>query len=197
MSEKTPIDFLAGTHIGRAAEMLVKAAAENGEATGSFNGIALWAGNGTTAEQIVSDFEKRQAAAAEAYRSSPEGKRDEREADERRTAAQSKHDALMRKLPSLNMADDIAVLDWLCAMQEPSDRVGVIVRRDTIVSHFEKAGFIAGANCGKDYRDGDRDNMFRYLVGQAMDGLNGPAIHSIIHKFAADWRKRFLNNPSR
>ena len=77
-------------------------------------------------------------------------------------------------------------------MQGPSDSVGVIVRRETIVSAFEAKGFVAGANCGSDYRDGDRDNMFRYLVGQALDGLKkGPSIHPIINDFAQKWRERF------
>lgn len=98
----------------------------------------------------------------------------------------------MRNLPSLDMNNDCAVLAWVCEMQEPSDHVGVIVRRETIVSAFEKAGYVAGANCGPDYRPGNRDNMFRYLVGQALDGLkNGPAIHPIIHKFADEWRREF------
>jgi hypothetical protein len=186
------VDFLAGTHISDAAKQLAAAAQEHGEATGSFNGIALWAGAGTTAEEIVADFAKRQTAAAEAYRNSPEGKKAEADREDRRARAQAEHDRLMRRLASLDMSDDVAVLDWLCAMQAPSDHVGVIVRRSTIVSKFEAAGYAAGANCGKDYKPGDRANTFRYLVGQALDGLkNGPAIHPIIHKFAGEWKSQF------
>lgn len=77
-------------------------------------------------------------------------------------------------------------------MQEPSDHAGVILRRETIVSAFERRGFKAGENCGADYKPDDRSNMFRYLVGQALSGLkDGPAIHPILHKFAAEWREQF------
>ena len=60
----------------------------------------------------------------------------------------------------------------------------------------EKVGYVAEANCGKDYKPGNRDNMFRYLVGQGLSGLkDGPAIHSIIHKFADEWRREFGITP--
>lgn len=186
------VDFLAGTPIDKAAEMLVAAAVTHGFASGKFNDIELTADASTKPEAILAYWEKETAARSEAYRNSPEGIQAEREREQRRADAQQKHDALMRKLPTLDMSNDSAVLDWLCQMQEPSDHVGVIVRRQTIVQAFEKAGYEAGANCGKDYRKGDRANMFRYLVGQALDGLKrGPAIHSILHKFAAEWRAAF------
>lgn len=186
------VEFMAGTHIDDAAKQLVAAFAEHGPVKAKFNGIELTAGPGDTPEAIVVRYDLDQAAAGEAYRASAEGKRAAREADQRRADQQAIHDSLMRQLPSLNMQDDAAVLDWLCEMQGPSDHTGVIVRRQTIVSAFEKAGYVAGANCGSDYRDGDRANMFRYLVGQALSGLKeGPSIHPIINKFADEWREQF------
>ena len=90
------------------------------------------------------------------------------------------------------MTNASAVLDWLCQMQECSDHIGVIVRKHTIVEAFERAGYKANENTGADYRAGDRNNAFRYLVGQALSGLKeGPAIHPILHKFAAEWRLQF------
>lgn len=186
------IEFMGGCHIDEAARQLVAAAIEHGEATGSFNDIELKASPESKPEQIVSDWNARQAAAAEAYRNSHAGKKAAKGREDRRSAAQQEHDNLMKLLPNLNMLDDVAVLTWLCSMQDPSDHNGVIVRRDTIVGAFEKAGYAAGANCGKDYRKGDRENMFRYLVGQALSGLkDGPAIHPILHRFVADWKAEF------
>jgi hypothetical protein len=187
------VEFLAGEPIARAAAQLVEAAREHGSARGSFNEIELTAEAGTTVDQVLATWERENAERAEAYRKSPEGMAAERERIERRSALQQKHDDLMRSLPALDMWNDAAVLDWLCAMQEPSDHAGVIVTRDTIVSWFEKHGYVAGANCGPDFRKGDRENEFRYLVGQALDGLKrGPSIHGIIHKFAAEWKAEFL-----
>ncbi len=98
----------------------------------------------------------------------------------------------MAKLPSLDMKNRAAVLDWLCAFQDPSDHIGVVQRRQTVVAAFEKAGYVAGANCGEDYDEHSIDNSFRYLVGQALSGLkDGPAIHPILHKFTAEWKMRF------
>lgn len=186
------IDFGPGTHIDRAAEMLVAAAIEHGAARGSFNEIELAASRNATPSEIVRLYHEECEARTEAYRKSPEGIAAAKRSDDERAALQQKHDALVARLPRLDFGDQVAVLDWLCQMQEPSDRNGVLVKRKTIVAAFEKRGFEAGANCGKDYRPGDRENMFRYLVGQALDGLkNGPAIHGILHKFVGEWKAQF------
>lgn len=186
------IKFLAGTHIDQAAEQLVAAAVEHGMATGEFNGIALTANALTTPADVVSYWNEEHEVRAAKWRASPEGRKAEQDRDQRRSDAQALHDRLMQSLSSLNMKDDSAVLNWLCQMQGPTDHSGVIVRRDTIVSAFEKAGYKAGANCGGDFKPNDRDNVFRYLVGQALSGLKeGPAIHPILHKFAGEWRVKF------
>jgi hypothetical protein len=186
------VDFMPGTHIDRAACELVEAAKVHGEAEGRFNDITLRALSSHTPGEIVAFYNVESELRAEVYRNSPEGKAAARRSDQERSDLQAQHDGLMARLPSLNWQYDAAVLDWLCQMQPCTDLVGVIVRRDTIVQAFEKHDFVAGENTGADYKDGDRKNMFRYLVGQALDGLkNGPAIHPILRKFAAEWRERF------
>jgi len=186
------VESLPGTHIDRAAESLVSAAIEHGSASGEFNGISLTADATSSPQEIVSRWNSASEERERLWRESPEGKKAERKRDQRRSDAQSLHDNLMQRLPSLNMKDDAAVLDWLCQMQEPTDHVGVIVRRATIISHFEKAGYRENANCGDAFKPHDRENVFRYLVGQALSGLKeGSAIHPILHKFAAEWRAKF------
>jgi hypothetical protein len=188
------LEFSAGQSIDNAAIQLCAAAAEHGEATGKFNDIELHAAAGYAPAGVVNFYNEECQRRSEAYRNSPEGKAAARKSNNERADLQAKHDALMARLPALDWSNDAAVLDWICAMQEPSDRVGVIVRRNSIVSAFEARGFHADANCGKDYKPGDRENMFRYLVGQGLSGLkDGPAIHPIIHKFAAEWRAQFTN----
>lgn len=187
--------FQPGEHIDSAADRLVQEAQRHGAAKGAFNEIELRADRSTKAAAISAFYTAESARRAEAYRNSPEGRAAEAKSAAERADLQARHDALMRRLPTLNMQDDVAVLEWLCAMQEPSDRTGVIVRRDTIVSAFEAAGFCANECTGADYRAGDRVCAFRYLVGQALAGLKeGPAIHPIIHKFASDWRRRFISD---
>lgn len=188
-----PMDFVAGTHIREAATLLVERAKIDGVATGIFNGITLHAGVEVTPRDIEDYYDRETARRAEEYRRSPEGVAAAKRADDARRVMQDTHDTLMKRLPELSMYDQPAVLEWLCAMQEPSDRNGVIIKRDTIIKHFEKAGYEANENTGDAYKADDRNNAFRYLVGQALAGLKeGPAIHPIIHKFADEWRQRFL-----
>lgn len=186
------VEFSPGQSIDNAAIELCAAAAEHGEAVGKFNDVELHATAGYVPAAVVSFYHEECERIGEAYRNSQEGKAAAAKSGRERASLQATHDKLMARLPSLDWSSDVAVLDWLCAMQPCTDRVGVIVRRSTIVQAFEKHGFEAGANCGEDYRPGDRANMFRYVVGQALDGLkNGPAIHPILNKFAAEWREQF------
>ncbi len=185
--------FTAGTHIDDAAKELLAAAAEHGEARGRFNDIEIVARRGQSYQEVVGDWETKREAASAAYRASPKGQAAEAARQDRRRDLQARHDILMARLPTLDMTDDSAVLDWLCQMQEPADHVDVISRADTIIAKFEAAGYRASENCGKDYRPGDRENMFRYLVGQALGGFKQVgAPHSILLKFAAEWRAQFL-----
>lgn len=188
------VGFGAGCPIASAAQQLVEAAALHGAAEGTFNGILLKAGPHTAAIEIVAAFQIECENRARQYRLSPEGIAAAAAQEQTRADLQARHDALMRRLPSLDFRDQCAVLDWLCEMQAPSDHVGVIVRRKTILAAFAKHEFLPGVNCGADFRPEVRDNVHRWLVGQALDGLEGPAIHGIIHKFAADWKAKFLRS---
>lgn len=186
------VKFLVGCHIDSAAEQLVAAAEDVGSAWGFFNDVKLNATRGAKAEDVVADWHAENKIRTEAYERSEAGKKAAADREARRRAAQSKHDSLMQELPSLDFSDFEAVLDWVCQMQEPSDHVGVIVRSQTIAAAFEARGYKANENCGEAYKRGDRENMFRYLIGQALSGLiEGPAIHPIIHKFADQWRAQF------
>jgi len=185
------VRFPAGMHIAAAAELLAAEAMASGSASGCFNGIDVSAKAGATAGDVVADWERQSDARREAYRKSPEGIAAAQRADDARRTARSQHDWLMAELPALNWSSDVAILDWLCAMQGPSDHAGVIIRRGTIIAAFAKRGYVPGMDTGKDYDANSRYSGFRYLVGQALDGLaNGPAIHPIIHKFAAEWKAR-------
>jgi hypothetical protein len=188
----TQVRFDAGMHITTAAEKLVTAALEHGEAEGSFNDIPLRARRGMSADAVVRAFEEQSNARSEAYRNSPAGKAAERARQERVAEMQAEHDRLLADLATLDFGSDVAVLDWLCAMQEPSDHVGVKVAKDEILSAFRAAGFEPNVNAGDAYNGEDRDNAFRYLVGQALDGLERVAIHGILLKFAAEWRRKFI-----
>lgn len=187
------IEFSPGTHIERAAKELCAAAIQSGRTVAArFNDIELTARPNEGHAEVASRYYRAAEERAAAYRASPEGKEQEVRRERERAHLQSEHDTLVATLPRLDFTNRVAVLDWLCALQPATDRLGVTIEREKIVAKFEAEGFEAGANCGPDYRDDDSDNTFRYLVGQALDGLkNGPAIHGILHKFVAEWKAKF------
>lgn len=186
------VEFHAGVHINKAAEILIAAATEHGEAHGIFNEIMLKASPSMTVAEVVADYHQRLDAREVAWRNSPEGQAAERDREERVRASQEKHDLLVRGLASLDFTNDIAVLDWLCAIQDATDHVSVVVRKNEILETFKRHGFEPGANCGDNFKGDDRENVFRYIVGQALGTLQHVAIHGIIHKFAADWKAEFV-----
>lgn len=186
--------ILAGTSIDRAAVELVEAAGQSrtGKAWAMFNGVRVEAERDSDPAAIVSRWRQEFDRKAEAYRASPEGIAAAQAAEQRVRDLQAEHDSLVHELASIDPKDDVRILDWLCRLQPCSDHIGVNVDRDTIVWVFEGAGFRANANTGLAYRGDDRENSFRYLVGQALDGLkNGPAIHGVLHKFVGEWRDKF------
>lgn len=185
---------MAGEDIGHAAKQMVALAKKTKDAVeAKFNDIKLTANADTNANDIVAHYGEESKRRGEAYRNSPEGKKAAREAEERRVALQQKHDALMQQLPTLNFADDVAVLDWLCELQDPSDHTGVVKQNDAVIAAFAAHGYQPSVNTGKGFNENDRDNFARYLIGQALSNLREVgAIHHIIHQFTADWKKKFL-----
>ena len=187
------VGFPAGMHIQGAAEQLVAAAAQHGEAQGIFNEITLTAQRDTVPGALVDFYHQESERRAEEWRNSPEGRTAtaKREADLQ--TAQETHDAKVRELATLDFKNDVEVLDWLCSIQDATDHVGVSVNKVKIINKFRAHGFDPNVNCGKHFKPDDRENVFRWLVGQALDGLQSVAIHGIIHEFAADWKSKFLN----
>lgn len=185
------IEVGAGEHISNAARRLCAAAARHGSAVLKFNDITLTTKSGDDPDGVVSDFHKQSHERHVAWINSPEGKASAARDEAEIAALQERHDCLMRDLETMDFRDDVAVLDWLCAMQEPSDRTGVQTNRSAIVAEFSRHGFAPNVNTGSDYREDDRENSFRYLVGQALSTLQACAIHGILHKFVGQWKERF------
>jgi hypothetical protein len=183
--------FMAGTHISEAVEVLIRAAGVSGSAEGEFNEVTITAERGETADAILARYTSECERRTDAYRKSPEGIAALNCAAERTAALQQAADDLMAALPNLDFTDENAVLDWLCALQEPSDHIGISIDKNSVLIDFAKHGLRPNVNCGPDFDAGDRRNFFEWLVGQALDGLATVAIHGVIHKFADDWRRGF------
>ncbi len=186
------IEFPAGCHVDKAAQMLAAAAVEHGAAEGEFNGVTMLADGRMSAEEIVAKWTRDMDEKAVAYRNSPQGEAAQAESEARVTSLQEAHDLAMQDLRTLDWSSDVVVLDWICRIQDATDHVGVVVRARDIVDAFRQHGFEPGANCGEAFKADDRDNVHRYIVGQALDNLMSiGAIHGVIHKFAGNWKTRF------
>lgn len=188
----TQVSFGAGTPITAAAARLCEIAAADGAAFGTFNGIRLEANGSSTVDQIVAAFDRQMTEQAKAWRESPEGIAAAERDNADRAEKQAAHGALMDGLPTLDWSDPAAVLDWLCAMQPASDRRGVIIRKDTIAAAFAAHGFTPGMEVGEEFQPGVKFSEYRWLIGQALDGIvNGPSIHPILHKFIGEWKAKW------
>lgn len=187
------VEFYAGMHIQNAAVALCAAARKHGKARGTFNEIELTASRDTDPAEVVASFGAQQDARTNAWRESPEGIAHAAKMAAEVKAAQQKHDEMVAALDGLDFTDGVAVLDWVCSIQSATDRVGVQVDREKILAAFAARGFAPNVNCGEAFNPDDRDNVLRYIVGQALDGVRSVAIHGVIHKFAADWKAKFDN----
>ena len=189
----TKLHFSPGSHVDDAARELIEAAKNGQPAEGDFNGVTLVAGRNSTVEAIVARYHEGLEAQSKAYKASPAGIAAEAASVSRKIAIQAEADALMAALPSLDMTDDVAVLDWLDRFQDPSDYIGIKADKAAVIRAFTEAGFVAGANCGDDFREDDRDNHARYLVGQALSCLQSMgAIHQVFGTFHERWKAKFL-----
>ena len=190
------IEFSCGSSISTAIGQLLVASKKEKDhkAQGVFNEVTLIADENSTAESVLSYFRKEQERKAEEYYNSAKGKKAVADSKKRAKEAQQKHDVLVKKLSALNFSDDVAVLDWLCEFQNPSDTTSVFVQHKAVLTAFSEHGYLPNVNTGVDFNENDRDNFARYIIGQALGGLQCSvgAIHQIIHKFTDDWKKKFL-----
>lgn len=186
---------LIGEDISETARIMVTMAnTANSAFKANFNDCVLIVNPGDKAKDIVKFYNEESNRRTAAYRKSPEAKCAELESEKRKEEAQRKHDALMRQLPNLDFTNDVTVLNWLCEFQDPSDHSGVVKHQNEVLTIFAKHGYQPSVNLGEAFNGEDRDNVARYIIGQALANLQGDvgAIHKIVHVFTASWKKKFV-----
>lgn len=191
MTEPVTLTFWAGEDIESAARRLVNAAYEHGFAVGTFNGVELKACQETAAHDVVMHYTRDTARRQEEWDASPEGKAQLSAWADERQRLQSLHDELVAQLDTLDFSKDCDVIDWLSQMADPSDRIGVTIDRRRILSAFKAHGLVPGMDVGVRFKSDDKHSFYRWLVGQALDGVQKSSIHGIFHKFAREWREKF------
>lgn len=183
----------AGERIERVAEKIVGMAkiAQNPVST-TFNGVRLIAAMTSTVKDVLDMWERRFEENRKAYRESPEGKAAAQGEVLRAEGKQHRLDQLMLELDTLDFTNQAHVIKWVEDFQDPSDYIGLKKDPQKVVKIFAEHGYFASVNLGSQFHAEDKDNVARYIVGQALDGLNFiGAIHRMIHSFIEDWRKKF------
>jgi hypothetical protein len=188
---KTQISFYPGEDIISAARRLTKAAHASGYATGIFNDVVLEAHSDTSGHDVVMHYHRECSRRKAEYEASPAGQAALMVREEERQRLQSLHDELVAQLDDLDFSYDVDVIDWLSQMQEPSDRIGVAVDRERILAAFRSHGLVPGMDVGPQFNADDRASFYRWLVGQALEGIERISIHGVFHKFAREWREKF------
>lgn len=180
-----------GGHISHAVSLLVKAADKHGSARMMFNDFEIIATAGQTQSDVLAQWNKKFDDAHIAYLNSPEHAARQKKRDAEIAELQAKYDDLVSDLPFLDWDSDVAVLDWICAIQPATDHIGVVKNKDAIIKAFARRGFKPNEFTGDAYVAGDRNIEFRYLVGQALATLQAVAIHGVIHSFVDKWRAKY------
>jgi hypothetical protein len=191
--ESQKIEGSIGQHINSFAQQLINEAQKrNGVVIGTFNDVDLVVDSNLSVDKIVATFEQEMNRKAEEYRNSPEGIKSAQESEMRKQNMQEKATQLVEDLNTLNFSDYESVLEWICNFQEASDYIGVSYDKSKVISTFKDNAFDIGVNTGKDFNGEDAENFAKYLVGQALDGINTVgAPHQIVHKFTNDWKQKF------
>ena len=180
MSNGIEIKGAPGEHISQVAIRMRSAAPSWCE----FNGARFEAHDGDTEGAIVAKWEAAFKANGDRYAASPEGIAAAKEAEDRRIAAQWTIDLAMRRLESVDWSDESGPLEWLCAMADAADHVGVEYDRAHVVDTFHAHGFEVGVYCGDAFDGSSRGIFARWIIGQALDGIKRVGSpHGMIARF--------------
>ena len=174
-----------GMHINQAAKVLVSTAKTEGDCFLNFNDILLAANQFSTVEMICSEYDRLSELRQQEYQSSPEGKAMKARREAERQELQARADDLMTRLPRLNFSDVGYLLDWLCQMEEPRDRIGVTVDVNHIREVFVVHGYHPHDCEGDKFDANDPENVARWIIGQAIAETYVPMVRHFTEKWKA------------
>ena len=191
--------FLGGTLLSEAARVLVQLASTYNEAVRSdFNGIKLVANPGDDATSVESAWQNEYNQREKTYSNSPKYRKQREQNVREVEALKQQLEGQINELMSLDFSNYMLLINWLDRLVEPSDRIGVELDWETIVTAFETHGFQANVNTGDAYKGEDLDNSALWLIGQALTTLKGGlfghhGVHPIFQKFAKEWLDKFAS----
>ena len=197
MEGKSIYKPLAGEKISEVIEQMIILAKKNKESImAKFNDIMFTVNEKSVAKDVIAEFENKMAENAGRYQNSPKGKYNICKSEQLKKEMQQKYNILMQQLPSLDFANNVAVLDWLCNFQIVTNHIDIVKRvkhqREVLVI-FAEHSYQPNMNTGKSFNSKNRDIFACFIIGQALKGLqnNNVLINPVIRKFTNDWKKKF------
>lgn len=206
------MEVMPGTVIDKACEdAAADARLEETDVTFDFNGVQITARPTKSADEqekhakeLAQQWRTQMKIESEAYRASPEYKRQEELRAAEITALQKEHAALMKRLPDLG--DDRAWMTWIKDYVRVIDDSSMRGVRDykTVEKAMKKAGYKPNDECMPDSLQGDARKAWaealkadsgryaRWIAGQVLDGMNPqwPCPHPMLAGEAEEWLKK-------
>lgn len=176
-----------GQHfISAIREMAEMANRSKAEVKMEFNGKEYSVLPGVDVQEVVDAFEKKLRDEEEEYRKSPECAERERVWAAERLAQTEKFNELWEVKPDFTDLD--SVVDWLCKL---SIIDSINMSNFGIVEVFEENGYLPNAYTYDKFDIDSREIFARWLIGQALDGINiVGAIHPVFMNHAKQWKTR-------
>lgn len=166
-----------------------------------FNGVELVAYPDTTPTSIVASYKATIRRQHYDYLLTDAAAQRDSEDLMRQRERQTVLDSLYRQLDNLispqriDPISDVQVLRWWRDYAAVADNIQLHRYQAPIIQAFDKAGFRPNVNTDAAYDADDRDNSFRYLVGQCMDGLAHVGCpHPIVIQFIDGWLDRWVRS---
>jgi len=105
--------------------------------------------------------------------------------------AQLKVKELVKELDTLNFSDNLEMLNWCMNMQEV-DLPDLKVPQEEIVKKFSEHGITPGMNVGRKDLKNDEDAYAKYIIGQAIFGIQKKGyVDQVIDLQIDKWKKEF------
>lgn len=187
------IEAKPGENLDDYAIRLILAASErNGVVQGEFSGVPFEVTSEMTIKSVRDSYAEGGKKQDEVFRASPEAKKRAEEQRQRAEEAKRSIEALLKQLDTLEFSDLESVIDWIAAFQEPTNLVGIEFDRKAVLKTFKAHGFEPDANIGEAYDERSAENVAKYVVGQALAGIErGGLVPQAIHGAASRWRRTF------
>jgi vacuolar-type H+-ATPase subunit I/STV1 len=155
-------------------------------------------------KEIVNDYLEKEDEKSREWGKSPEGQQAFLEMNKHIEELQQKADTLVELLPVLDFKNQEKVLNWISEFQPPSSCTEVKNHSTKVLRVFMEHGYKPKVNRGKAFNEEDRDNVFRFIVGQALDDLRGSFVDrlkkrktyigDIIPTWVKQWNEKFGNS---